>query len=95
MKHQDELLARLRLVRRLAVCDLILLLLLLGASALHQRALVHWLGPLHGGNFLLLMVAVATGASDGLWGWWFPALVLLTGGPLGAYLGDDRIRSAK
>jgi hypothetical protein len=27
-----------------------------------------------------------------MWGWWFPGVVLITGGPLGSILGDMRLR---
>jgi hypothetical protein len=49
---------------------------------------VHFLGPLHGINYLLLLVIVAVAALDGLWGWWFPLAVLLTAGPPGAFIGE-------
>jgi hypothetical protein len=27
-----------------------------------------------------------------MWGWWFPGVVLVTGGPLGSLLGELRLR---
>ena len=79
---------RLRVVRLIALVDLVLLIALLTASLTGERALVHILGPLHGVNFLLLLAVAATAALDGLWGWWFPAVILLTAGPPGALVGE-------
>ena len=79
---------RLRLVRWVALADGVLLASLLVASFTGARDWVSLLGPLHGGNFLLLLTVVGVGAADGLWGWWFPALVLVTAGPLGALVGE-------
>lgn len=78
--------------------DAVLLLLLLLASASGERAWVSVLGPLHGGNFLLLLVLAFAGAADELWPWWFPALVLVTAGPPGTMIGRriiERRLSAK
>ena len=49
---------------------------------------MHILGPLHGVNFLILLVTAGTAALDGLWGWWYPAAILLTAGPIGALIGE-------
>jgi len=68
------------------------LLIALVLSALTgTRSLVHILGPLHGVNFLILLVTAGTAALDGLWGWWFPALILITAGPIGTFIGDRAI----
>jgi hypothetical protein len=45
-------------------------------------------------GFLLLLVLVVRGATERFWGWWFPALVVVTLGPPGSLLGDVRIRRA-
>lgn len=79
---------RLLVVRWIAVLDLILLIALVASSLTGQREFVRVLGPLHGINFLLLVVVAATAALDGLWGWWFPAAILLTAGPPGALIGE-------
>lgn len=79
---------RLHLVRWVALADCVLLASLLLASFMGARDWVSILGPLHGGNFLLLLTIVGVGAADGLWGWWFLALVLVTAGPLGALVGE-------
>lgn len=79
---------RLRVVRWVALADALLLVALVSASFLDRRDLVSVLGPVHGGNFLLLVVLVYTGAADRLWGWWFLAATVLTGGPPGAFVGE-------
>ncbi len=79
---------RLRTVRWAALLDLLLLIALVTSSLTGQREFVRLLGPLHRINFLLLVVLAATAALDGLWGWWFPAVILLTAGPLGALVGE-------
>jgi hypothetical protein len=79
---------RLSIVRWLALADLLLLLTLTAASFAGNREVVGVLGPIHGGNFVLLLVMVGTAAADGLWSWWFPAGVLFTGGPVGALIGE-------
>jgi hypothetical protein len=44
----------------------------------------------------LLLVALlgltAAGAQAKRWAWWFPALVLVTAGPLGSIIGDAALR---
>jgi hypothetical protein len=80
--------SRLRIVQWAAWIDLILLVALLASAFTNQRNFVHVLGPLHGINFLLLVVIVATPALDGLWGWWFPLAVFFTGGAPGALVGE-------
>jgi hypothetical protein len=79
---------RLRIVRLFALFDLVLLIALVWAALTGHRDIVHILGPLHGINYLLLLVIVAVAALDGIWGWWFPLAVLLTAGPLGAFIGE-------
>lgn len=79
---------RLRLVRRVALIDLVLLVALLAASLAGQRELVRVVGPLHGITFFLLLALAISAVLDRLWGWWYPALILLTAGPPGALIGD-------
>ena len=79
---------RLRIVRLLALLDLALLVALIASALAGRRPFVQLLGPLHGSNFLLLLAVAATAALDGLWGWWFPAAIVFSGGPLGALIGD-------
>lgn len=79
---------RLHLVRWVALADLLLLIALVSASLSGRRDFVSVLGPVHGGNFLLLVLLVYTGAADRLWGWWFLAATFFSGGPLGAFIGE-------
>lgn len=88
IQHSEQLRRRLRIVRVVALIDLVLLLALVSAALTRQSELVHLLGPLHGINFLLLLVIVGVGAIDGVWEWWFPIVVLLTAGPPGAFFGE-------
>jgi hypothetical protein len=81
---------RLAIVRWIAIPDFILLVALVVASRafLNNRELVSILGPIHGINFLLLVMVVSLGAVDKLWKWWFPLITFFTGGPLGAFIGE-------
>ncbi len=88
MPQTERIQRRLRIVRLVAFVDLVLLITLVSAALTGGREIVHILGPLHGINFLLLLVMVGAGAIDGVWGWWFPVVVLLTAGPPGAFLGE-------
>jgi hypothetical protein len=88
MPQGGQIRRRLRNVRLVALIDLVLLVALVASALTGQKELVHVLGPLHGINFLLLLVLVGTAALDGVWGWWYPLAVLLTAGPLGAFLGE-------
>ena len=88
MQKDIRIRQRLRVVQVVALIDLVLLAMLVTAAVTRQQNIVRILGPLHGINFLLLLVIVATAALDGLWGWWFPLLVLFTAGPPGAFIGE-------
>lgn len=92
MQKSERIRKRLRIVQLVALVDFVLLATLVSAALTRQQNIVHVLGPLHGINFLLLLVIVGTAALDGLWGWWFPALVLVTAGPPGAFVGEWIIR---
>lgn len=89
-----KVLNQLRLVSWLAALDAILLVTLVSAAVLHAQVWVQVLGPIHGINFLCLMAAVILPAVDGAWGWWFPLLVVFTGGPIGAFIGEWQISRA-
>jgi hypothetical protein len=84
----------LDIVRVVAVGDAILLVLLLAAAIAEAEGAVSVLGPVHGIGYLVLLYLVMRGAGERLWGWWFPALVVVTLGPLGSLIGDVRIRRA-
>lgn len=77
-----------------ALADAVLLGFLLWASFGDRDGLVSVLGPIHGAGFVVLLVMCARGASEERWGWWFPAIVILTFGPLGSLIGDLIVRRA-
>jgi hypothetical protein len=85
---RDTILRRLRIVRWIGVLDTLLLAWLLYASFTHDRDLVRILGPIHGGGFLVLVLIAGASAMERLWGWWFPAAIVFTGGPIGALVRD-------
>ncbi len=79
-------------VRIVAILDALLLVPLVIAALSDAEGVVSVLGPIHGVGFLILLYLTAVGSGRGLWGWWFPVLVLLTAGPPGSLIGDLRIR---
>jgi len=83
---------RLNVIRWVALADALLLVPLIVAAVTGAEGVVDWLGPLHGFGFLVLLFLCVRGAGEGLWGWWFPALVVVTLGPPGSLIGDLRIR---
>jgi len=75
------------------VVDALLLVVLLYFAVVDRSdAAVHVLGPIHGIGYLLLLGLTGRGAVEGQWGWWFPALVLVTGGPVGSLVGEVVLR---
>jgi hypothetical protein len=71
---------------------LLLVVLLYFAFVDRSDAAVSVLGPIHGIGDLLLLGLTGRGAVDDQWGWWFPALVLVTGGPIGSFIGEMVLR---
>jgi len=71
---------------------LLLVVLLYFAFVDRSDAAVSVLGPIHGIGYLLLLGLTGRGAVDDQWGWWFPALVLVTGGPIGSFIGEFVLR---
>ncbi len=92
MPRRAETLRLLRIVRWVALLDALLLVPLVVAAITGAEGVVSVLGPVHGLGFLVLLLLCARGAGEGLWGWWFPALVVVTLGPPGSLIGDLRIR---
>ena len=90
----DATVRRLNVIRAVAIADALLLLVLVIAALDDAEGMVDWLGPIHGVGFLALVFMCLQGAGEGLWGWWFPALVVVTLGPPGSLIGDLRIRKA-
>jgi hypothetical protein len=83
---------RLDVIRIVAILDALLLVPLVVAAISGAEGVVDVLGPIHGVGFLILLFLCVRGAGEGLWGWWFPALVVVTLGPPGSLIGDVRIR---
>jgi hypothetical protein len=83
----------LNLVLAVGLADAALLLVLLYFAFVDRSdAAVSVLGPVHGIGYLILLYLTVAGAGAKRWGWWFPAIVLVTGGPLGSIAGDVILR---
>jgi hypothetical protein len=77
-----------------AVVDFALLVpLALGLlGVLETESFVSVLGMVHGVGFLALLAMTGRGAQQGWWGWWFPAVTVITGGAIGSLVGDALVR---
>lgn len=83
----------LNTVLAVGIADALLLVVLLYFAFVDRSdAAVSILGPVHGVGYLILLYLTVTGASGKRWGWWFPGIVLVTGGPLGSIVGDVVLR---
>ena len=83
----------LNTVLAVGIADALLLVVLIYFAWIDRSDnAVHVLGPIHGLGFLALLALTANGALQKLWGWWFPAIVVVTGGPLGSIVGDVVLR---
>jgi hypothetical protein len=83
----------LNTVLAVGLADALLLVVLVYFAFINRSdTAVHVLGPIHGLGFLALLALTANGALQRLWGWWFPAIVLVTGGPIGSIAGDVVLR---
>ena len=83
-----------RLLRQVAIVaflDFLLLIPLVIGAINDDDALTSILGPIHGLGFLLELYLAAKGTGEKRWGWWFPAIVVVTGGPLGALIGHRKV----
>jgi hypothetical protein len=76
-----------------AAVDAVFLAGLLVALAVGSDGAVSVLAPLFGFGYVYLVYLAATGATRGKWGWWYPGLVAITAGPIGAALGARRLRA--
>jgi hypothetical protein len=81
----------LRLVAIAAAIDFLLLVPLLYASFSDNESLVSVLGPIHGIGYLIQLFLTGIGAVEKRWGWWFPAIVVVTLGPPGALVGHIKV----
>jgi hypothetical protein len=83
----------LNIVLVVGLTDALLLVVLIYFAWIDRSdTAVHILGPIHGLGFLALLALTANGALQRLWGWWFPAIVVITGGPIGSIAGDLILR---
>lgn len=84
----------LNVIAVVALLDFLLLipLVLGGVGAIDSDSFVGILGPIHGVGYLALLYLTAKGAGERRWGWWFPGVTLITGGPVGSLIGDVVIR---
>ncbi len=89
----EEIKRRLNIVLVVAILDALLLVPLVYGFLTDSEVHKEILGPIHGLGFLLMLFLTARGAGEKLWGWWFPAIVVLTGGPPGSIIGDLVVRS--
>lgn len=94
MTDARKTLKQLNLIRIIAIADLILLLPLLAnlVGIIDNEAMVSIIGPIHGAGFLALIFLCVRGVAEERWGWWFPAIVVVTLGPIGSLYGEHRIR---
>lgn len=89
---RDTVRRRLDLIRIVAIIDGVLLIVLVIAAVTDSEGVVNVLGPIHGIGYLILLFLCIRGAAERMWGWWFPAIVVVTLGPPGSLIGDLRIR---
>jgi hypothetical protein len=82
----------LNIVLPVAIVDALLLIPLVIAAANDSEGTVSVLGPIHGIGFLILLGLTVLGVQRRMWGWWFPIVVLVTGGPIGSIVGDLVLR---
>jgi len=84
---------RLNIVLAVGLADALLLAVLVYVAFIDRNeGAVSVVGLLHGLGFIALLGLTAQGAGEGRWGWWFPAVVLVTGGPPGSIVGDVILR---
>ena len=90
----DRRMRFLNIIAWVAVIDVLLLIPLVWASrwVADRHEIVAVLGPIHGFLFLVLIGLCGYGSLQKWWGWWFPAIVVLTLGPPGSLIGDWIIR---
>ncbi len=84
----------LNIIAWVAILDTVLLVPLLYSASFFadNHGVVQVLGPIHGFGFLALLGLCVKGVGERWWGWWFPAIVVITLGPLGSLLGDWYVR---
>ncbi len=91
-RQAERPLSLLRLIVIVSIVDFILLIPLVVGVIIDWHGAAPIIGPIHGAGFLWELYLVARGAGEGWWGWWYPAVTLVTGGPPGALLGHNRAK---
>src|SRR3954453_7667606 len=76
-----------------AIADALFLVALLGTLALGGRGAAGVPGALYAFGFIYLLYLAAKGAMDRRWGWSYLALIAVTLGPIGAVVGERRMRA--
>src|SRR4051812_16557954 len=76
-----------------ALADAGFLVALLVTLALGGRGAAGVPAALYAFGFIYLLYLAAKGAMDRRWGWWYVALVAVTLGPIGAVIGERRLRA--
>ena len=92
---QDETtIKQLDLIRIIAIVDFVLLIPLVMnlVGIVDSDTMIGIIGPIHGIGFLALIFLCVKGMAEGRWGWWFPAIVVITLGPIGSLYGEHRVR---
>jgi len=83
----------LNLVLAIGIADLVLFLILVWVAFIDRsESAISIVGPIHGIGFVALLGITAYGAVERRWGWWFPAITLVTTGPPGSIVGDLILR---
>jgi hypothetical protein len=89
--QRQRLHGRLRVVRRIAMLDIIPIATMLIALFAHNERAAGIAGVAHAICLVALLGLTTIGALDRLWGWWYPALVLIAFGAAGALAGHSSI----
>lgn len=84
----------LNILAWVAVLDFILLIPLVYSSSFwhDNHDVVRVLGPIHGFGFMAMLGLCVRGVGERWWGWWFPAIIVVTLGPVGSLVGDWLVR---
>jgi integral membrane protein len=83
----------LNVVLAVGIADALLLVVLMYVAFVDRsESAISVLGPIHGVGYVLLLYLTLRGAANRRWGWWFPGIVLITGGPIGSIVGDVVLR---
>lgn len=95
MSDVEGTIRQLDWIRLIAIVDFVLLIPLLMnlVGIVDSDTMISIVGPIHGVGFLALVFLCVKGWSERRWGWWFPAIVVVTLGPPGSLYGEHRIRT--